>query len=94
MTKFVRRWSARNVFYHDKKEDIMELAQEMSGKTPGTPEFLGPLQLATTQLWGELSVEDQEHYAEMAREWSEKAPPNNIQSRQVIAYLFIHHTTD
>jgi hypothetical protein len=94
MTKFVRRWSARNVFYHDKRAEIMELAQEMSGCAPGTPKFLSSLQVATTHLWDDLSVEDQEHYAEMARDWSENAPPDHIQSRQVICYLFMHHTTN
>ncbi|KAI9436915.1 hypothetical protein H4582DRAFT_2058387 [Lactarius indigo] len=36
---------------------------------------------ATTALWNELSIEDQEEYHESAREWSEKTPPKNIQSR-------------
>lgn len=84
-TRLVRRWSARNVFYHDKREDVMGLAQKMSGSTPGTPEFLGSLQAAITQLWDKLSVEEQERYAETARDWSENAPPNHIQSRQVVS---------
>ena len=86
-TKFIRRWSARNVFYHNKRADIMELAQELSGCAPGSQEFLGSLQPATTHLWNELSTEEQESYAETARDWSENAPPNHIQSRQVIHHF-------
>ncbi|KAH9012689.1 hypothetical protein EDB85DRAFT_2158821 [Lactarius pseudohatsudake] len=32
--KFVRRWSARNVFYHEDKVDIMKLAEDMSELLP------------------------------------------------------------
>lgn len=80
-TRFIQRWSARNVFFHDKREDIMKLTQKMSKSAPGTRDFLSLLQPATTSLWNDLSVEEQEHYAEIARDWSENAPPNHIQSR-------------
>jgi hypothetical protein len=79
--KFTRRWSARNAFYHEKKEDIMELAQEMSGGVPGSKAFLGALQDATTQLWKDLSTEEQGDYAEIAKEWSDNSPPKDIQAR-------------
>jgi hypothetical protein len=72
----------------------MELAQEMSGSAPGTQEFLGSLQPATTRLWNELSVEEQENYAETANDWSENTPPNHIQSRQVISHFSMYHTTN
>ena len=93
-TKFIRRWSARNVFYHAKREEIMELAKQISGSAPGTQEFLGSLQPATTHLWNELSAEEQEGYAETARDWSENTPPNYIQSRQVIYHGSENHTTN
>ncbi|KAI9431026.1 hypothetical protein H4582DRAFT_2085700 [Lactarius indigo] len=60
---------------------VLRLAKETSGTEPGSPAFLGALQDATTALWNELSIEDQEEYQESAREWSEKTPPKNIQSR-------------
>jgi hypothetical protein len=63
----------------------MELAQQISRTAPGTQEFLGSLQPATTHLWNELSAEEQEHYAETARDWLDNAPPNHIQSRQVMS---------
>ena len=79
--RFVRKWSARNVFYHDRKDDIGRLAQEMSGAAPGSQAYFSSLQSATTNLWKGLSVEDEEEYEQMAREWSENGPPNHIQTR-------------
>ncbi|KAI9430605.1 hypothetical protein H4582DRAFT_2063620 [Lactarius indigo] len=79
--KFTRKWSARNAFYHLNRDEVLRLAKETSGTELGSPAFLGALQDATTALWNELSIEDQEEYQESAREWSEKTPPKNIQSR-------------
>ncbi|KAH9014735.1 hypothetical protein EDB84DRAFT_1568013 [Lactarius hengduanensis] len=82
LLKFTRRWSARNAFYHEKKEEITKLAQRMSGGNPGSQAFLGALQDATTSLWKKLSIEEQEPYAEIAKEWSEDRPPRDIQAKQ------------
>ncbi|KAI9432538.1 hypothetical protein H4582DRAFT_2132197 [Lactarius indigo] len=79
--KFTHKWSARNAFYHLNRDEVLRLAKETSGTEPGSPAFIGALQDATTALWNELSIEDQEEYQESAREWSEKTPPKNIQSR-------------
>ncbi|KAH9069394.1 hypothetical protein EDB83DRAFT_2314420 [Lactarius deliciosus] len=79
--KFTRKWSARNAFYHLHRDEVLELAKEESGTEPGHSAFLGALQDATTTLWNELSVEDQEEYVNAAKEWSEKTPPKHIQSR-------------
>jgi hypothetical protein len=59
----------------------MELAQQISGDVPGSQAFLGSLQDATTELWQRLSSDEQEEYAETAKDWSENAPPNHIQAR-------------
>ena len=55
--------------------------EEMSGAPPGSQAFLGCLQDATTELWKALTEEEQEKYENMARMWSDKAPPLDIQSR-------------
>ncbi|KAI9432718.1 hypothetical protein H4582DRAFT_2083108 [Lactarius indigo] len=85
LIKFTRKWSARNAFYHENKEEIMELAQSMSGGIPGSQAFLGALQDATTSLWKKLSIEEQEPYAEIAKEWSEDRPPRDIQAKMAQA---------
>ncbi|KAH8992193.1 hypothetical protein EDB92DRAFT_1816038 [Lactarius akahatsu] len=79
--KFTRKWSARNAFYHLHRDEVLELAKDVSGTEPGHSGFLGALQDATTALWNELSAEDQEEYVNAAKEWSEKTPPKHIQSR-------------
>ncbi|KAH9030531.1 hypothetical protein EDB85DRAFT_2245636 [Lactarius pseudohatsudake] len=79
--KFVRRWSARNVFYHEDKADIMKLAEDMSGAAPGTETFFGSIKDATTELWKKLPVEEQERFAQTAEEWSDNGPVKGIQAK-------------
>jgi hypothetical protein len=79
--KFVRKWSARNAFYHLNRDEVLKLAKEVSGAEAGEPGFLGALQDATTVLWNALDADDKEDYIQAAKEWSEKTPPRGIQSR-------------
>ena len=69
------------MFYHDKKDDIGRLAQELSGAVPGSQAHFSSLQKATTNLWKQLSAEDEDEYEDMAKDWSENGPPNHIQTR-------------
>jgi hypothetical protein len=52
-----------------------------SGYRPGNPEFLGCLQDAITSLWSILSTTDQQKYAALAKQWSEEAPPKEVQCK-------------
>ncbi|KAH9007560.1 hypothetical protein EDB84DRAFT_1447435 [Lactarius hengduanensis] len=83
--KLTRKWSARNAFYQAKREDIMRLAKDISSGDPGSQDFFGALQDATTELWKELPIEEQERYADMPKEWSENAPPKGIQAKMASA---------
>ncbi|KAH8984884.1 hypothetical protein EDB86DRAFT_2833346 [Lactarius hatsudake] len=85
LIKFTWKWSARNAFYHENKEEVMELAKKMSGGIPGSQAFLGALQDAMTSLWRELSSEGQEPYVEIAKEWSEDKPPRDVQAKMAQA---------
>jgi hypothetical protein len=69
------------MFHHFNHDEVLRLATEVSGTEPGHPGFLGAFQDALTTLWNELSPDDQEEYAQAAKEWSEDAPPSHIQSR-------------
>jgi hypothetical protein len=55
---------------------------------PGSPEFLGCLQKATTKLWNALSDEDQESFINLSQKWSDEAPPHHIQARYAI-HIFV-----
>jgi hypothetical protein len=57
---FIHKWSARNIFYHDKKDDIGKLAQEMSRAAPGSQEYIRALQDAMTHFWKQLLVQEEE----------------------------------
>lgn len=72
----------------------MALAQETSGGAPGSQEFLSALQNATTHLWSQVSMEEQKRYAEIARNWSENAPPKVIQAKSVFSHHSLHHFTN
>ncbi|KAH9062594.1 hypothetical protein EDB83DRAFT_2315452 [Lactarius deliciosus] len=87
LIKFTRKWSARNAFYHENKEEITQLAKKLSGGLPGSQAFLGALQDATTLLWKKLPIEEQEQYAEIAKEWSEDRPPRDIQAKMAQATI-------
>lgn len=80
-TKFTRKWSSRNAFYHLNRDEVLTLAKDVSGAEPGDPGFLGALQDATTTLWNALDPLSQNDYVEAAKEWSEVSPPKHIQSR-------------
>ncbi|KAF8268580.1 hypothetical protein EI94DRAFT_1800312 [Lactarius quietus] len=80
-TKFTRKWSSRSAFYQLNRDEVLELARETSGMDPGAPGFLGALQDATTVLWNALDADDQEDYAQAAKEWSQDASPAHVQSR-------------
>ncbi|KAH8980260.1 hypothetical protein EDB86DRAFT_3088058 [Lactarius hatsudake] len=87
LIKFTRKWSARNAFYHENKEEITQLAKKLSGGLPGSQAFLGALQDATTSLWKKLPIEEQEQYVEIAKEWSEDRPPRDIQAKMAQATI-------
>ena len=81
--KFIRRWSARNTYFHMCRDEVMMEAEEMSGSLPGSQAFLGSLQDATTKLWKRLTPGVQQIYVHLAKKWSDEPPPPNIQARYV-----------
>ncbi len=90
--KLTRKWSARNAFYHDKKAEITQLAQKLSGGAPESQAFLGSLQDTTTQLWKRLTIEEQDSYGEIAKDWSDNVPPRGIQARLVVYHYSMYFT--
>jgi hypothetical protein len=70
------------------RDEVMMEAEEMSGALPGSQAFLGSLQDATTRLWTRLPLEEQDVFANLARKWSEEAPPPDIQARYVTCHIY------
>ena len=65
------------------RDEVMIAAEEMSGAPPGSQAFLGSLQDATTRLWKALSPNSQKRYENLAKMWSDQAPPPDVQARYV-----------
>ena len=63
------------------REEVPEHAKHNSQLNSGHPKFLGALQKATTSLWTVLNPSDKEYYVQAAKEWSDQAPPSDVQSR-------------
>jgi hypothetical protein len=82
------------VFYQENKDEIGKLTRQISGGVPGSQAYLGALQDATTQLWKKLSSEEQQFYANLAKEWSDEKPPRHIQAKYVMFHVFRHCYTD
>ena len=81
--RFTRRWSGWNVFYYENKENIMKLTQKVSKSAPGSKKFFSALQKTITTLWKEVPGDEQDRYAERAKEWSKNRPPKDIQAKYV-----------
>jgi hypothetical protein len=70
------------------RDEVMMEAEDMCGAPPGSQAFLGSLQDATSKLWKRLSEADQQTFANLAKKWSEEAPPPIVQSRYFISKSF------
>jgi hypothetical protein len=79
--KFTRKWSARNVYYHMCRDEVMIETERIAEAPPGSQEFLGHLQAVTTALWKALPLAEQDVFTSLAQKWSEEAPPPDIQAR-------------
>ena len=84
---FTRKWSARNVFYQENRDKIMNLTEQNSGAPPGTPVYFGYLQRTTTELMAPVTEDEMAVLQETANEWSLRGPPREIQCRSVISIL-------
>ena len=63
------------------REEISKLAEELSDSTPGSLDYLRDYRRALTQVEGELSQRQQQKYRAMAKEWTEKKLPPEMQQR-------------
>ena len=79
--KFTHNWSARSVYYHQHRDDIVKEAAEDSGIAAGHPGYLGALQRALSHKWNNLSLEDREPFQAMADEWSSGKAPDDVKCK-------------
>jgi hypothetical protein len=66
---------------HERKAEVEALCREASGHPPGSSEYLGYYQTVLAKFVKKLSKEDREKYQAMAKEWTERSPPAELQRK-------------
>ena len=74
-----RSWSISQVVGKLHKEEVERLCQEKSGEAKGTKAFISVYQKVLAKFVEELTDDDRVKYGKMAKEWTEKCPPKEIQ---------------
>lgn len=80
---YIRAWSLPQVVGHEKKAEVEQLCREQSGHPPGSKPYFGMYQRVLSDFVKTLSAEDRQKYQDMAKEWTERSPPLEIQQKYV-----------
>jgi hypothetical protein len=78
---YVRSWSLSQVVGHEKKAELEQLCREKSGHLPGSKQYFGVYQTVLSDVVKALSAQDRERYENMAKEWTERRPPAELQQK-------------
>ena len=78
-----RKWSYHEVMIAMHREELHELATELSQTAPGSLDFLKSYHEARKQVEQKLTDAERQEYKAMAKEWSEKRLPPLMQRRYV-----------
>jgi hypothetical protein len=78
---YVQRWNMRMVVAHEKKQEVVAKATELSGFEGGSTKWMSKYQAALTSICEALSQEDQDNFTKMAEEWNAKSPPASSQNQ-------------
>ena len=74
-----RTWTVSQVVGKLFKEEVESLCEEESGLPKGSTGFFSVYQKVLSQFVKAMSKEDRDKYRKMAREWSERSPPKEVQ---------------
>jgi hypothetical protein len=74
-----RTWSITQVVGKLFKEEVEDLCEEKSGLPRGSTGFFSVYQNVLSEFVKAMPEEDRDKYQKMAREWSEKSPPEDVQ---------------
>jgi hypothetical protein len=64
-----------------KRKKIDKLATKLSKNTPGSVDYLRNYNKARSKIERKLTATERQRYKAMAKEWSERRPPPQIQQR-------------
>ena len=75
--KWGKRWTARSVIKHQKRDEIVEL----TGGKAGDKEMIGNYQAALNTIMQGLTDEERQQAEDTAEDWTNKAPPADVQAK-------------
>jgi len=78
--KFTRKWTARNVYFHEHRDEVLDETTKSSGLSGRQPGFAGEFQKALSRLWNDATVEEKQRCQAMADRWSVDMPPVELQA--------------
>jgi hypothetical protein len=67
------------------QKEVERLCRAQSQAVPGEIAYLGCYQQVLKTYAESLSVDQQTQYQEMADEWSDRSPPQEVQQRSLLA---------
>lgn len=74
-----RTWTISQVVGRLFKEEVESLCEEKSGLPKGSTGFFAVYQKVLSKFVQSMPKEDQDKYRKMAREWSARSPPKEVQ---------------
>ena len=83
VVRYVRQWNVCWVVGALHQQEIEKLCREHSQAIPGEKAYLKSYQKVLKAYVEKLSDDEQQHYQEMAKEWSERCPPREVQQKLV-----------
>ncbi len=79
-----RKWNVAAVVGHIRKSEVDILCCEKSGAGRGSKEYLGAYQTVLSAYVNGLSASEKAEFDDMAVEWNERSPPEDVQRRSVV----------
>jgi len=81
MIRYVRRWNVRKVVGVLHQKEVERLCREHSHAVPGEKAYLRSYQKVLKTYAESLSDDQQAKYQDIATEWSDRSPPQDVQQR-------------
>ncbi len=81
VVRYVRRWNIQQVVGVLHQKEVEQLCRTRSQAVPGERAYLKSYQNVLKTYTESLPVDQQMQYQEMANEWSDRSPPEEVQQK-------------
>jgi hypothetical protein len=81
LVKYVRRWNVRQVVGALHQKEVEQLCRDHSQAVPGEKAYLKSYQNVLKRYAESLPGDQQTKYQNMANEWSNRHPPQDVQQK-------------